>query len=372
MTRRTRLVLVLVCVLAIVGTGLAIRASRAGDGATPPVESPTSAPASPTKAPASSAKPAPSGSPSAARRILGPSRSGLPWHSGAWVGGRFSRSVIDGFGTWRGRPTDVVTTYSPDASYESLMNDPYSITVWKGFEGRLNYGLSILPDDGDGSLASIGAGEQDAVWRKVAQNLVKNDRGDSIVRVAWESNLKDWRWQVTADNTDEYKAAFRRVVTVMRAEAPDLVFEFGVACGSGLSGSDDRLAPLTAVYPGNDVVDLIGCDTYDWQNTSAKSDAEWPNVLRPAAGTGLEDVTEFARKHGKGAAFGEWGLAKPSNGNGGGDNPYYIEAMFNFFKGNQDVVVFECYFDEPDDYISNSIYGTEQNPNASAAYARLW
>jgi hypothetical protein len=311
--------------------------------------------------------------PNAAARILGKSRSGLPWHSGVWLGGRFSTSSINAFDTWRGRPIDVVTTYAASSSYQAMMEELWPINVWKGFNGRLNYGLAMLPENGEGSFASIAAGEQDEVWRRVAQNLASNGRGNSIVRIGWESNLKDWRWQATASNAPEFKAAFRRIVEVMRAGSPSLKFEFGVGCGTGLSGASDRLAPLTAVYPGDDVVDLVGCDTYDWYDTQASSDASWGDVLLPPEGPGIEDITEFARAHGKGASFAEWGLAKRDGGNnGGGDNPYYIQSMFNFFTVNSDVVVFECYFDEPASYIANSLYGTEQNPKSAATYTRLW
>ena len=308
----------------------------------------------------------------AASRILGVPQSGLAWHSGAWVGGRFTTAELARFGAWRGRSADVVTTYSPRDSYRSLMENTWSIRTWAGFGGKLNYGLAPLPDNGEGSLGSIAAGHQDAVWRRVAHNLEAAGRGDSVVRVGWESNLRDWRWQATTGNAAEFRAAFRRIVTTMRAEAPGLTFEFGVACGSGLSGSTDRLAPLTAVYPGDDVVDLVGCDTYDWWNTHAADDASWSNVLTPAHGPGIADVAAFARAHGKGASYAEWGLATKGNGGGGGDNAYYIRAMHNFFAKNADVVVFECYFDEPASYIANSLYGTSQNPRASATYRDLW
>ncbi|GAA1430937.1 hypothetical protein GCM10009616_16800 [Microlunatus lacustris] len=309
---------------------------------------------------------------SAATRILGTPASGLPWHSGAWTGGRFSARHIAGFGDWRGRPADVVTTFSPRENYRTMMSETWSIRTWSGFPGRLNYGLALLPDSGEGSLSSIGAGHQDKVWRSVAQNLRAAGRGDSIVRVGWESNLPDWRWRATSGNADQYKAAYRRVVTTMRAVAPDLRFEFGVACGAGLSGSRDRLAPLTEVYPGDDVVDLVGCDTYDWWNTQASDEASWAGVLAPAHGPGIQDVAAFARAHGKGASYAEWGLATSSRAGGGGDNAFYIQSMHDFFRANRDVVVFECYFDEPAAYIANSMFGTGQNPRAAARYAKLW
>jgi hypothetical protein len=309
----------------------------------------------------------------AATRILGAPRSGLGWHSGAWVGGRFNPATINGFGTWRGRPTDMVTTYSPRDSYRSMQTNPWSITTWNGFRGKLNYGVAMLPDDGSGSFASIAAGRQDAVWRAVATNLKKNGRGTSVVRVGWEANLPDWRWHVTTRNAPQFKAAFRRIVKTMKQVSPGLKFDFGIGCGSGLTGSSDRLAPLKLAYPGDDVVDLVGCDTYDWWTTHATSNATWGRVLHPSYGPGIQDVVNFARAHRKGATFPEWGLARNTGGNnGGGDNPYYIQAMFNFFKANSAIVAFECYFDEPDAYIANSLYGAGQNRRAAAMYARLW
>lgn len=309
---------------------------------------------------------------SAAVRTLGTPRSGLGWHSGAWVGGRFNTRTINDFGTWRGRPTDIVTTYSPRDSYSSIMSNTWSITTWEGFQGKLQYGLALIPNDGSGSFSSIAAGKQDQVWRKVAANLEDNGRGDSVVRVGWEVNLPDWRWATTASNAPEFRAAFRRVVQTMRAVAPNLKFDFGIGCGSPLKGGNDRLSALTTLYPGDDVVDIVGCDTYDWWNTHATSDATWGNVLHPSYGPGIEDVVKFARAHGKGASFPEWGLARKENGNGGGDNPYYIEAMFGFFQANRDVVAYECYFDEPDSYIKSSLYGAGQNPRSAAVYRRLW
>lgn len=309
----------------------------------------------------------------AAARHLGATRSGLPWHSGAWPGGRFSEADIEAFGAWRGRPTDVVTTYAETSSFAAMKDDTWPIETWRGFEGKLSYGLPLLPADGAGSLATIAAGEQDAVWRGIASNLQRLGRGDSIVRVGYESNLPDFRHQVTTTNVPTYKAAYRRIVKIMRAEAPQLIFEFGVNCGSALQGSSDRLAPLSEVYPGDDVVDLVGCDTYDWWTTHAAGPETWADVLRPRSGPGVQDVVDFARARDRGASFGEWGLARRQGGNnGGGDNPYYIEAMHRFFRANADVVAFECYFDEPDPYIANSLFTKGQNPKASARYAQLW
>jgi hypothetical protein len=302
---------------------------------------------------------------------LGSSRSGLPWLSGVWSGGRFTPSAIAAYGSWRGRPIDIVTAYSRRDSYRAIASEAWSINVWKGMPGRLNYGLALLPDSGEGSLRSIARGDQDWVWRSVAQNLKSAGRGNSIVRIGWEANLPDWRWGVAADGAADYRRAFRRVAQVLRAVAPGLVIDFGIGCGQGLRGSSSRTAALTALYPGDDVVDLIHCDVYDWWQTKVKGSNTVP-LTKPHHGVGLADVAAFARTHGKLMGVGEWGLAAPHNGNGGGDNPAFIKAMHGFIRQNLDVFAYECYFDEPASYLKSSLTAGSQNPGAAETYRSLW
>ncbi len=204
------------------------------------------------------------------RPRLGPSRSGLPWLSGVWSGGRFTPAAIAAYGSWRGRPIDIVTAYSRRDSYRATATEAWSINVWKGVPGRLNYGLGILPDSGEGSLASIARGDQDWVWRAVANNLKSAGRGNSVVRIAWEANLRDWRWGASTANAHGFRAAFRRVAQTLKKTAPGLVIDFGINCGNGLTGSTVRTAPLTKLYPGDDVVDIIHCDVYDWWTTRVR------------------------------------------------------------------------------------------------------
>lgn len=308
---------------------------------------------------------------SKAQQLFGKPRSGLAWHSGVWTAAPFSTSAVDGFGSWRGRQVDFVTTYGYKDSPAKLMDDEWPITTFAGFGGRLNYGLPLAFGTGE-RTKDVASGSLDHVYRDVARDLVKHRRGDSLIRLGWEYNLSDWTWGTTASTVESYKAAYRRVVGVMRAEAPGLKFEFGINCGSGLSGNGDRLAALNVGYPGDAYVDLVGCDTYDWWTTTA---ADFGKVLRAPYGPGIADVADFARARGKGLSFGEWGLAASREGNnwtGRGDDPAYIEKMFAFFKANADILVMESYFDEPDGYIANSLYRNGQNPNAGARYRALW
>ena len=277
--------------------------------------------------------------------------------------------------TWRGAPLDFVTTYSERTSWEAMTSgdNDWLIETYKDFPGKLNYGLALLPEDNRGQFAQVSSGQRDAVWRHIATSLKANGHGDAAVRLGWEFNIDKpgWAWVISADQAAQYKAAYRRVVQVMRSVAPQLKFEFGVNCGSNLDGSPGRLDALTKVYPGDDVVDLVGCDSYNWWAIKGSDEASFRQAMHPSNGVGIGDVVDFARKHGKGASFGEWGTAKPGNGNGGGDDAFYIRRMHQFFRDNADVVAFECYFDEPDDYIANSLI-KGQNPKAANVYRSLW
>ena len=138
-----------------------------------------------------------------------------------------------------------------------------------------------------------------------------------------------------------------------------------------LRGQGDRLDALTKLYPGDDVVDLVGCDTYDWYHTKAFDEQSWLSSLQPADAVGIQDVANFARAHGKGLSIPEWGLASPREG-GEGDNPFYLAQMRLFFVANADILVVENYFSEPTTSIANSIWEPNQNPRSSAVYVQFW
>ncbi len=336
-----------------------------------PKSSTTQSTSTPVTSPAQTASTAVA-SGGAAEKLFGKPRSGLPWHSGVWVGGRFNNATLNAFGDFRGRPVDFVTAYAYSDSFDKLVGDSWPITNWAGFEGKLNLGLGLIPKSGEASFDSVAAGHHDEVWRQVAVNLKNAGRGDSMIRLSWEYNLENWKWYTTTSNVEQFKAAYRRVAKVMKTEAPELKFEFGLGCGRGLNGSNDRLSSLTLGYPGDDVVDLVGCDTYDEWGTTAHDLESWnTKVLRNSGGPGIQDVVDFARAHGKGASFGEWGLSKTSNVNGGGDNTFYVEQMYKFFQANKDVIAMESYFDEPGSNMMNSIQ-TGQMPNAANTYKNLW
>lgn len=307
-----------------------------------------------------------------ARELLGTPRSGGSWLSGIWAGGdAASGERIEQFGAWRQTPVDAITMYPATKTWETIRTSTWHIETFGTTPAILAYGLPLLPDQSGDTLADVAGGKRDEIFRTVATQLLTNGRGNTIVRIGWEANGAWFPWNTTVDTADDYKAAFRRVVGVMKAQAPDLVFDFDIGCGVKLRGQTDRLDALAKLYPGDDVVDLIGCDTYDWHHTVTVDEASWLKTQRPSDSPGIADVADFARAHGKGISYPEWGLASPAEG-GKGDNPYFINKMRDFFEANADVLVLESYFSEPTTTLANSIWGPDQNPNSSQEYARRW
>lgn len=324
------------------------------------------------RSPSPSASASPSPSLARARRLLGTPRSGEQWLSGIWAGGATATGQrVAQFGQWRGEPVDAVTTYPSYATWQEMSDSTWSITTFASFPGTLVYGLPMIPSDDDGSFATIIAGQHDAVYRTIAQDLRAHGRGRSVVRIGWEANGDWFPWSATAADAAQYRAAFRHIATVLHSVAPDLIIDFDVGCGTSMKGQHDRLDALQLLYPGDDVVDLVGCDTYDWYNTISRDQATWQLTLHPADSVGIGDVAEFARAHGKGMSVPEWGLASVQE-HGLGDNPFFITKMRGFFEANADVLVLESYFSEPDTSLANSIWDPDQNPKSSAVYAKLW
>lgn len=73
-------------------------------------------------------------------------------------------------------------------------------------------------------------------------------------------------------------------------------------------------------------------------------------------------------------AIGEWGVWNKGDGHGGGDNPLFIQGMYDFITNPQNNVLFQCYFDvfalDGDHQLSN--VNTTNFPDSSALFERLF
>jgi hypothetical protein len=296
------------------------------------------------------------------------------WLSGAFIGRGAGSASIQGMGAWRGRALEVLTVYPDHQTWAGMASSTWVFRETRGYQGRLVYSLPLLPQDGSATLAEVAAGEYDNVYVTIADQLRNAGRGDSIMRVGWEANGPWIPWGVDAAHAGDFRAAARHVMTVLKTRTPTLMMDFDIACNTVLTGAEeDRLAPLERLYPGDDLVEVVGCDHYDNYDARATTREDWQTVLKGKQWPGLQDVADFARAHGKKFAVPEWGLDGTENG--AGDNPLFIQLMHEFFVANADVLLFEAYFDEPQAYIKSSLWGGDgpsQNPKSAAEYVRLW
>lgn len=254
----------------------------------------------------------------------------------------------------RGRPVDVLAVFPTRDSWDTILQDWWMspTAVPRGFAGTLAVGAPLFPSDG--SLESAAAGGDSARWEELGR-LIATRYPDAWVRPGWEMNIPNWPWAATPDNVESYKSAFRHAATGLKRGGPGLRIVFNPNEGRGASLPDARLA-----YPGDDVVDVVGIDAYDWY--PAYDARGWQE--HRTKDQGWDFWADFARRHGKRFAVPEWGVMAGSDASGG-DNPAYVTQVLEWMGTNANIMDFEAYFEETDDYCRCAL---SQNPQAAAAY----
>ncbi|GAA2445245.1 glycosyl hydrolase [Streptomyces lavendulocolor] len=256
---------------------------------------------------------------------------------GVYVGPGKTAAVND-FRTWTGRSQVDATDYL-DPSENTLWNQ-YATKYWgdwkKAGTGRkFVLGLPLLPKGGN--FAEGLAGKYDNQFRELADLMIKNDLGSSVVRLGYEGNNKIiGSWQGT-DDPAAYRAMFRRVVTLMRART-GAAFQFDYNMAVGPSG---KVTSFETLYPGDAYVDIVGLNIYDvwWQHPGATPAQRWNHTLTTTMG--VNDFKAFAAAHNKPKSYPEWGLYRTGDAYaGGGDSPYFIDRMAELVRDSK----YQAYF----------------------------
>ncbi|WP_165986217.1 glycoside hydrolase family 26 protein [Streptomyces sp. YIM 98790] len=191
-------------------------------------------------------------------------------------------------------------------------------------------------------LRSGATGRFDRHFRVLAERLVALGLRDTVIVLGWEMNGTTYTHRCAPDPA-AWKAYWRRIVGTMRA-VPGQQFRFDFAPSRGL----DAIA-WTECYPGDDVVDIIGMDTYD-QPPGRTFDE---HVSQPY---GLQDHVDFARAHGKPISFPEWGLFR------NGDNPEYVRRMLEWIAEHEPL------YHTISDYCPHGVWWCGGNPDSAAAF----
>lgn len=177
--------------------------------------------------------------------------------------------------------------------------------------------------------------------------------GSHYVRPGWEFNLSgSWAWTVDRIGVDAFKAGFVEAAAGFREGCPACRIEWNP--NSGRSGG--AVEGAAKAWPGDEWVDVVGVDVYDW------ADGDGGDAAFTGPG-GLDEWAAFTRQHGKRMSLPEWGVHGVQ---GRGDDADWAGRVIDWVVANRDIVVMASYFDEPADYIRNSI-ADGQMPATGAA-----
>jgi len=239
--------------------------------------------------------------------------------------------------------------------------------------------------NGNPTLALGATGAYNKYFESLAKLLVANKLADrTILRVGWEFNASWYPWKVmTAEDAGNYAAYWRQIVTTMRAVpgADKLQFNWN-GCNESCK------YPLEAAYPGDQYVDQVGMDVYDvsWnkdtypypENATAeerlvRQKKTWDTWIYPVSPkNGIAAWLAVAKAHHKPLTFPEWGLGYKKDGHGGGDNPYFIQQMFNVIQDPDNNIYFASYWDAKEAKIIPTGGFVSPYPQSTALFLKLF
>lgn len=246
-------------------------------------------------------------------------------------------------------------TYLPGDVWSNIEGSPSFVrdwAEWKKARADRMFVLNVpmlersegrLPDRVVAKELRRGArGEYDRHFEVLAQRLVSLGVPDTVVVLGWEMNGTTYTHRCGPD-PQAWKAYWKRIVGAMRA-VPGQKFRFDFAPNRGR----DAIA-WTECYPGDDVVDIVGMDSYD-QPPGRTFDEQ---VNEPF---GLRQHVDFAAEHGKVISYPEWGLFR------NGDNPEYMRGMLKWIKDHRPL------YHTLTDYCPHGVWQCYQNPRSSKVF----
>ncbi|WP_437010719.1 glycoside hydrolase family 26 protein [Streptomyces sp. enrichment culture] len=202
---------------------------------------------------------------------------------------------------------------------------------------------SRLPDFLVARMLRAGAeGRFDQHFRALAERLVGLGVPDTVLVLGWEMNGSTYTHRCGPD-PEAWKRYWKRIVTTMR-EVPGQKFRFDFAPNRGRDA-----IPWTECYPGDDVVDIVGMDSYD--QPPGRTFDEQANEPY-----GLRDHVEFAAARGKPISYPEWGLFR------NGDNPEYMRRMLEWVKEHKPL------YHSISDYCPHGVWQCRSNPRSSDVF----
>ncbi|MFE3517982.1 glycoside hydrolase family 26 protein [Streptomyces sp. NPDC059166] len=246
-------------------------------------------------------------------------------------------------------------SYLPGDLWENIEGRPGFLASWAAWRKAdadrmfvlntpmLERNEARVPDGEVRALLRRGAaGEFDQHFEKLAERLVLLGVPDTVIVLGWEMNGTTYTHRCGPDPV-AWKAYWRRIVTAMRS-VPGQGFRFDFAPSRGRDA-----VPWTECYPGDDVVDIIGMDSYDQPPALTFEE----QVDEPY---GLQKQVDFAAERGKPVSYPEWGLFR------NGDNPAYMRGMLEWMERHKPL------YQTITDYCPHGVWQCSENPESSRLF----
>jgi Glycosyl hydrolase family 26 len=275
---------------------------------------------------------------------------------------------VPAFAKWLGRDPDRILDFLAYDSWKSFESDArWTCESWAAGKRPVVAAITLsVPLTVQGTpLSDVASGAHDQTYLAVARYMVQNGWGRAVVRLGWEFNGAWMPWAAGSD-PKAYVAAYRRVVTLMRSiPGEEFSFDWCCACGKNAVAPD-------SVYPGDDVVDIMGMDVYTryYNAFDAIPALRWRALLDMPFG--LEWLVRFSTEHHKRLSVPEWGTGEAlsaDGGTGGGDDPFFVTSMAEFLRDNN--AVYSDYWDfHAPDY--NASVSDGEHPKSGEALRSLF
>lgn len=234
--------------------------------------------------------------------------------------------------------------------------------------------LNFEPGTNAQKITTCAQGGYDSHYRALATSLRNNNLGDTSVRIGWEAHFDGAMPWSYFNNPNDWKACWRRIAQQMKSVEPNLKMNWNMG-DDGAMAAAVNLRGFDNFYPGDDVVDELGVDTYAVNGLTNDYNAYFGN------GIGMMGWwSQLATQRNKPLTVPEWGLwdnrAKNFSG-GSGDDAVYIQRMYDWMTNPANKVSWAAYFDyNVGDYPVHQLQpnwgsGTVY-PNASAKFKQLF
>ena len=223
-------------------------------------------------------------------------------------GGGGSASTLDEYSSMVGRTPDIFLVFrnmDGPLLYSSEINNLRSRgeTPMVTLEPYLGSGVASLPD--------IAAGKYDSYFRKEA-DAVRGLGMTVMIRFAHEMNLlsSDWGPNKAGNSGSAYIDAWRHLVSVFRDEGANNV-QWVWAPNVDYGGR-----PFSQFYPGDEWVDYVGLDGYNWGNSGSESFADFSKIFASSYAT----ITQLSSR--------PLIVTETAASEAGGDKAAWIEETF--------------------------------------------